>query len=171
MGNGSGSALKATRLEEFEDVFGDSPDPFGVAEWDLVWRWKEHHLGIRQDGRLVAYAGLIVLPVSVGGDRTDVVGLGGVGVVPDQRGKGLARAVVEGAVEYARGLGPERAMLFCRPDVAPLYAGFGWREVRDDVEVEQPDGPRTMPLRTMWLPLADGARWPEGPVRLHSRPM
>lgn len=109
--------------------------------------------------------------MSVGERRMDVVGLGGVGVVPDQRGEGLARQLVNGTMEHARGLGPEFAILFCHPDVSGLYAGLGWRELDGDVEVEQPDGPAAMPLRTMWFPLREGVRWPKGPVQLHSRPM
>ncbi|MFF7456412.1 GNAT family N-acetyltransferase [Kitasatospora sp. NPDC008115] len=162
-------------LEGYEpaEIFGDTPDPFGVDAWGITWRRKEHHVGIREepDGRLVAHAGLVVLPVSAGGRRTDVVGLGGVAVAADRRGRGLARAVVEGALDRARGLGPGAAILFCRPDVAGLYARLGWRPLEGPVEVEQPAGPVEMPLRTMWFPLHEGARWPAGAVRLHSLPM
>ncbi|MFE7592493.1 GNAT family N-acetyltransferase [Kitasatospora sp. NPDC057512] len=162
-----------SRLEDYDnrDIFGDTADPSRVAEWGLVWRLKDLHFGIRLDGRLVAHAGLVVLPLSVGRSRMDVVGLGGVGVVEDRRGRGLARRVVSGTMEHARRLGPEFAILFCRPDVVGLYARLGWREVADQVEVEQPAGPTVMPLRTMRFALREGAHWPEGPVRLHSRPM
>ncbi|WP_328941142.1 GNAT family N-acetyltransferase [Streptomyces sp. NBC_00250] len=167
------AAPAVVRLETYEqsEIFGDTVDPFGVAEWGLVWRLKEHHFGIREDDRLVAHAGLLVLPLSAGGSRMDVAGLGGVAVAPDRRGRGLSAQVVSGALEHARTLGPEFALLFCRPDVAGLYARLGWREVAGEVEVEQPDGPAVMPLRTMWFPLREGSRWPEGPVRLHSAPM
>ncbi|MDT0616122.1 GNAT family N-acetyltransferase [Streptomyces lancefieldiae] len=167
------AALTVTRLDAYDntEIFGDAPDPFGVAGWGLVWRLKDQHFGIRVDGRLVAHAGLVVLPLSVGESRMDVVGLGGVGVASDQRGRGLARLVVNGALEYAQVLGPEFAILFCRPDVAGLYTRLGWRTLDGDVEVEQPAGVAVMPLRTMWLPLRQGSRWPEGAVRLHSRPM
>ncbi|MEV6976627.1 GNAT family N-acetyltransferase [Kitasatospora sp. NPDC093806] len=165
-----------TPLEAYSpaEIFADTPDPFGVAEWGMVWRPKEHHFGIREaqpDGRLLAHAGLVVLPLSAGGRRMDVVGVGGVAVASDQRGRGLAREVVNGALDHARVLGPEFAILFCRPDVSGLYARLGWQFVEAAVEVEQPAGPAVMPLRTMWFPLVDGARWPEGAVRLHSIPM
>ncbi|MFF7993723.1 GNAT family N-acetyltransferase [Kitasatospora xanthocidica] len=167
------SASAVTRLQDYDgrDIFGDTPDPSRVAEWGLAWRLKDHHFGIRADGRLVAHAGLVVLPLSVGGKRMDVVGLGGVAVAEDRRGRGLARRVVSGTMEHARELGPEFAILFCRPDVADLYRRLGWQEVADEVEVEQPAGPTVMPLWTMWFALRDGSRWPAGPVRLHSRPM
>ncbi|MER6360305.1 GNAT family N-acetyltransferase [Kitasatospora sp. NPDC001527] len=162
-------------LESYDlaEIFGDTQDAFGVAALGFTWRPKEHHVGIRDepDGRLVAHAGLVVLPLSVGGLRTDVVGLGGVAVAADRRGTGLARAVVDGALARARGLGPHLAILFCRPDVAGLYARLGWHPLEVPVEVEQPAGPTVMPLRTMWFPLREGAQWPEGAVRLHSLPM
>ncbi|MFV6028809.1 GNAT family N-acetyltransferase [Streptomyces sp. NPDC056264] len=169
----STAAPAVVRLEAYDrsEIFGDAADPFGVDAWGLVWLPKEHHFGIRADGRLLAHAGLLVLPLSVGGSRMDVVGLGGVAVAPDQRGRGLAARVVGGALQHARTLGPAFALLFCRPDVSGLYARLGWNEVADEVRVEQPDGPAPMPLRTMWFPLQEGSRWPEGPVRLHSRPM
>ncbi|GAA1400149.1 hypothetical protein GCM10009639_40780 [Kitasatospora putterlickiae] len=162
-------------LERYDlaEIFGDTQDAFGVAALGITWRPKEHHVGIlaEPDGRLVAHAGLVVLPVSVGGRRTDAVGLGGVAVAADRRGQGLARAVVDGALARARELGPRLAFLFCRPEVAGLYTRLGWRPLEAPVEVEQPAGPVVMPLRTLWFPLHEGARWPEGAVRLHSLPM
>ncbi|MCX4758448.1 GNAT family N-acetyltransferase [Kitasatospora purpeofusca] len=162
-------------LEEYThtEILGDGPDPFQVAEHGMVWRPKDLHFGIRSepDGRLVAHAGLVVLPVSIDGSPTELVGLGGVAVAADLRGHGLARTVVDGALAHARTLGPRLAVLFCRPDKAELYARLGWQPLAGPVEVEQPTGPAVMPLRTMWFPLHDGARWPEGALRLHSLPM
>ncbi len=155
------------------EIFGDDPDPFQVAVHGMVWRPKDIHFGIHAEpgGRLAAHAGLVLLPVSIDGDRTELVGLGGVAVAADRRGHGLARAVVDGALVHARTLGPEFAILFCRPDKAELYARLGWRPVAGPVEVDQPAGPAVMPLRTMWFPLHDGAEWPGGALRLHSLPM
>lgn len=161
------------RLAEYTktEILGDSTDPFGVADAGLTWLPKKDHFGIRQDGRLVAHAGLLPLPVSIGGVDTRVMGVGGVAVAPDLRGQGLARAVVSAAVDHARTLGPRYGLLFCRPALVPLYGRLGWRALERDVHVEQPDGPVIMPLRTMWTPLRDDADWPDGEVRLLSLPM
>ncbi|MEU4280393.1 GNAT family N-acetyltransferase [Streptomyces tanashiensis] len=159
-----------TKTDQTE-ILGDSTDPFGVADAGLTWLPKKDHFGIRQDGRLVAHAGLLPLPVSIGGVDTRVMGVGGVAVAPDLRGQGLARAVVSAAVDHARTLGPRYGLLFCRPALVPLYGRLGWRALERDVHVEQPDGPVIMPLRTMWTPLRDDADWPDGEVRLLSRPM
>ncbi|WP_371622296.1 GNAT family N-acetyltransferase [Streptomyces sp. NBC_01116] len=159
-----------TKTEQIE-IIGDSADPFGVADAGLTWLPKDDHFGIRQKGRLVAHAGLLRLPLSIGGAGTQVVGVGGVAVAPDLRGRGLARLVVSAAVDHARTMGPQYGLLFCRPPLVPLYQRLGWRTVEQDVHVEQPEGPVIMPLRTMWTPLCDGANWPAGEVRLLSLPM
>ncbi|MGI5262026.1 GNAT family N-acetyltransferase [Streptomyces angustmyceticus] len=158
---------------ELREIAGDDEDPFGVAEAGLTWLPKQEHFGIRRDGRLVAHTGLVTLPLAVGPVETEVVGFGGVLVAPGLRGHGLARLVVSGALEHARTSGPECGLLFCRPHLVPLYQRLGWRTLEEDVQVEQPGGPVVMPLRTMWIPLRDGARWPggSGPVRLLSLPM
>ncbi|MGW1378420.1 GNAT family N-acetyltransferase [Streptomyces sp. NPDC002446] len=156
---------------EQNEILGDGDDPFGVAGAGLTWRRKDEHFGIRRDGRLVAHAGLVLLPVSAGGEETSAVGLGGVAVAADLRGHGLARLVVTAAVAHARTMGPRHALLFCRPPLVALYQRLGWHTLPGEVEVEQPEGPAIMPLRTMWTPLHDGAEQPAGPLRLLSLPM
>ncbi|AKA07251.1 hypothetical protein SAZ_36295 [Streptomyces noursei ZPM] len=170
------AAPAAVRLDDFTgadltEILGPGPDPFGVAATGLTWLPKEEHFGIRLGGRLVAHAGLRRLPVDLGGTPTPVIGVGGVAVAADMRGRGLARRVVAAALDHARTMGPPHALLFCRPALLPLYLRLGWREVPAEVRVEQPTGPVVMPLRTLWTPLHDGAIWPPGPVRVRSLPM
>ncbi|MCX4767805.1 GNAT family N-acetyltransferase [Streptomyces sp. NBC_01275] len=160
-----------TKTEQAE-ILGDGDDPFGVAAAGLTWLPKEEHFGIRHGGRLVAHTGLLRLPVAIGDAETEVVGVGGVAVAPDLQGQGLARLVVTAALDHARTMGPQHALLFCRPPLAPLYQRLGWRPLDEDVLVEQPGNRLViMPLRTMVTPLHDNASWPSGPVRLLSLPM
>ncbi|MFE6052183.1 GNAT family N-acetyltransferase [Kitasatospora sp. NPDC056446] len=161
-----------TRAEQ-QEVLGPGEDPYGVAYTGLTFRPKELHFGVRAaGGRLVAHAGLLPLPLTAGGTDLAVMGVGGVCVAADRRGGGLARAVVGAALEHARTLGHRHALLFCRPPLAAFYRGLGFREVAEEVTVEQPEGRlAVMPLRTLWAPLSAGAGWPEGPVRLRSLPM
>ncbi|MEU5776084.1 GNAT family N-acetyltransferase [Streptomyces venezuelae] len=168
------------RLPEYtqadqQEILGTGEDPFGVADTGLAWLPKEEHFGIRVDGRLVAHAGLRRLPVTVAGsDLTEVIGVGGVAVAPDVRGRGLARRILTTALSHARTMGPPHALLFCRPPLVALYERLGWQAIPTEVPVlvEQPqDRVITMPLHTMVTPLHEGARWPEGPVRLRSLPM
>ncbi|MEV7617771.1 GNAT family N-acetyltransferase [Streptomyces sp. NPDC089799] len=167
------AAVRLTRYTKAEqsEILGGGDDPFGVAHTGLTWLPKEVHFGVRLGGRLVAHAGLLRLPLSAGGFDTEVMGVGGVAVAPDLRGQGLARLVVDAALDHARTLGPRHGLLFCRPPLVPFYERLGWQAVDQDVHVEQPGGPVPMPLRTMWTPLRDDVTWPPGPVRLHSFPM
>ncbi|MFD9903831.1 GNAT family N-acetyltransferase [Streptomyces sp. NPDC059063] len=168
--------LTAVRLAEYtpddqKAILGDGPDPFGVADTGLTWLPKEEHFGVRAEARLVAHTGLLRVPIAIGEIRTEVVGVGGVAVAPDVRGRGLARTVMTAALDHARTMGPRHALLFCRPPLVALYERLGWRALDQDVHVEQADGPVVMPLRTMWTPLHEGARWPAGAVRLLSFPL
>ncbi len=169
----SPSAIRLARYTKTErdEVSGGAVDPSGVAETGLTWLDKEVHFGVRRQGRLVAHAGLVRVPLSVGAARLQVAGLGGVVVAPDLRGQGLARLVVTAAMEHARSLGIQFGLLFCWPDLIPLYERLGWRVLGDDLQVEQPDGPVTMPLQAMWTSLVEGAEFPGGQARLLSLPM
>ncbi|MFJ8025233.1 GNAT family N-acetyltransferase [Streptomyces sp. NPDC096311] len=162
--------LTAYTKTDQTEILGAGADPFGVADAGLTWLPKKDHFGIRQKDRLVAHAGLLQLPMMIGGVSTQVVGVGGVAVAPDLRGQGLARSVVSAALDHARTLGPEFGLLFCRPPLVTLYRRLGWRTLEGDVQVDQPEGPVIMPLQTMWTPLRDST-WPTGQVRLLSLPM
>lgn len=170
--------LAAYTCADQDEILGDGADPFGVADTGLTWLPKDVHFGVRSEGRLVAHAGLLKVPVSIGGAESDVVGVGGVAVAGDLRGRGLARTVLAAALDHARTMGPRYALLFCRPPLVALYERLGWRTVEQEVRVEQPGGPVVMPLRTMWTSLEagtaeapQGAVWPAGEVRLLSYPM
>src|SRR5262245_32244180 len=123
------------------------------------------------DGGLVASTGLLVVEVCVDdGDPFAVVGVGGVFVTRARRGAGLARVVVEAALERAVRMGPALALLFCRDAVAGLYRKLGFELVDGPVRVGQPTGTAVMPVNTMWRPLVEGAAWPAGPVLVWSEP-
>jgi len=61
---------------------------------DLTAEHFEQLSGLMDGDRMVARAGLVVVPVSIGENRSEMVGFGGVIVAHDQRGQGLARAIM-----------------------------------------------------------------------------
>lgn len=157
--------------EQYAELVGDEADPWGAGEDDLAWRPKDRHVGLRDDdGRLVAAAGLVVVEVQVGEQPPiPVVGLGGVIVTAPYRGRGLGRRVITEALERARAMGPEIAMLFCRAENVGLYQRHGFAEIPEPVFVDQPDGPVEI-SEAMWRPLEEGARLPEGIVKVNGLP-
>ncbi len=153
------------------ELEGDETDPFEVGNVRLQFRAKKRHVGLLdEDGALVASTGLVMADAQVGEEQFPVAGLGGVIVRASVRGQGLAREIVEAALDAARASEAKFALLFCRPDRAGLYRRLGFTHVPGEVLVQQPDGYEVIPLETMWKPLHDGADWPTGHLVLHSLP-
>ena len=106
-----------------------------------------------------------------GADRFEVVGLGSLVVTRSERGRGLMPRVVDPLLRLAESMGPERAMIFCRPDLVALYTGIGFIEITDPVWADQPAGRMEIPLSSMWRPLRAGVlAWPPGRVDVRGEP-
>ena len=159
---------------QYAELVGDDDDPFDAAEFAFEWLPKEHHVGVRHDdGRLLAAAGLVVVDVQFGAQPPiPVVGVGGVIVTASHRGRGFGRQVISEALRRAEAMGPEIALLFCRPETAGLYRRHGFAEVPGPVLVDQPDGIVEISRAgmTMWRPLKAGARLPDGIVKVNGPP-
>ena len=156
--------------EERTQLEGDEVDPFDAAGVTLQFRRKDRHVVLRDDGRLVASAGLTETEVEVAGQRFAVAGLGGVIVSAERRGQGLARRVVVLALNRAEATGLPFVILFCHPDRAGLYERLGFATITSAVRVEQPHGFEPMTQRTMWRTLRQNRSWPEGDVTVYDLP-
>jgi GNAT superfamily N-acetyltransferase len=163
--------LSSVDSDQWRALQGDEEHPWGGEAEALSWAPKTHYVGVPdEDGALLAMAATLTADVRAGEETFPVAGVGGVIVRPDMRGRGLARLVVEAVLPVAARLGPERAMLFCRPPLVAMYERFGFQEIGEPVTAAQPGGRIEMPLRAMWRPLREGARWPEGPVEVLGEP-
>ncbi len=114
--------------------------------------------------------GFTATDVEVAGTRFPVVGIGGVIVNAEHRGRGFARRVLEEVLVRARAMGPAFVILFCHRDRAGLYEGLGFMTIGSPVSVQQPQGFEAMPQRTMWYALRPGVSWPPGHVTVHGLP-
>jgi predicted GNAT family N-acyltransferase len=164
--------LAALTGQDWDAVVAGEHQPFGSLGAELEWRPKDRHFALRaQDGRLLALAALVGVEVEIeGAGGFDVAGLGGVIVTPSERGCGLMFKVVEPVLALAEELGPERAMLFCRPALVAVYRRLGFEEIAAPVWADQPTGPVEMPMRAMWRALQPGAEWPPGCVHVRGLP-
>lgn len=153
------------------ELEGDESDPFDASGITLHFQPKDRHVGLRDDaGRLVASTGIVMAEVEVDHERFSVVGLGGVIVTAQYRGRGLGRQVVQAALAKATKLGPAFALLFCHEDRAGLYRKLGFSPVDAEVVVWQAAGYVSMTQQTMWRPLHGAREWPPGDVVVHSLP-
>ena len=157
---------------DWADVIDREDEPFGAVPDGLAWRPKDRHVTCRAaDGRLVAAAGVLVATVQVDAEATfDVVGLGSVIVTRSLRGRGLMPKLMEPLMRIAHGIGPDRAMLFCRPELVDLYERFEFIRIAAPVWADQPDGRIEMPMVAMWRALRPDAQWPPGRVEVKGLP-
>ena len=166
--------VELERLSEHDwaEVVAGEQQPFGPEGSQLTWREKERHVGLRSgDGRLLALAGVVIVAVEIAGAASfEVVGLGSVIVTRSDRGRGLMMRVVEPALRVAEGMGPDRAMLFCRPELVGLYKRVAFSEITAAVWVDQPGRRVELPMRAMWRPLREGVAWPPGRVDVRGLP-
>jgi GNAT superfamily N-acetyltransferase len=165
--------LQALSERDWEELIAGEHQPWGREGAALEWREKDAYVGLRdEDGRLLAVAGAVVAGVRVGEDESfDVVGLGALIVTRSARGRGLMSQLVEPLLAIAARLGPARAMIFCRPELVPLYRRLEFAEIGAPVFVDGPDGGRIeMPLRAMWRALHPPVEWPPGRVEVDGLP-
>jgi hypothetical protein len=52
----------------------------------------------------------------------------------------------------------------------PVYGRVGFAEIAAPVWADQPGVRVRVPMRAMWRPLREGARWPPGRVDVHGAP-
>jgi predicted GNAT family N-acyltransferase len=158
--------LDAITTQQWSELVAGEREPWGGEAEHLVWGDKQRYVGLRgASGRLVAVAGAVTTAVDVAGaERFQVVGIGSVLVTASERGRGLVWDLLQRLLEIAADMGPERAMLFCRPQMTGLYGKLGFAGIPGPTWVQQPDGDVEMPLRTMWRPLREGVGWPDGRV-------
>jgi predicted N-acetyltransferase YhbS len=164
--------LGALTEEDWADVVAGEDEPFGPVGAGLQWRDKDRHVALRAcDGRLAAVAGAVLATVEVedaGG--FEVVGLGGLIVNRSVRGRGLMFRLVEPLLRLAECMGPDLAMIFCRPELVVLYRRLAFVEIAAPVWADQPQGRVEMSEPAMWRALRDGAYWPPGRVDVRGLP-
>jgi len=138
--------------EDWSALIAGEKEPWGAEGAGLQWREKERFVALREDeGRIVAVAGAVLAEVSIAEEAAfQLVGLGGLIVTYAMRGRGLMAQLVDPLLALAGRMGPERAMIFCRPELVRLYERLGFLEILSPVWAEQPGGRVEEPQRT-WL--------------------
>jgi GNAT superfamily N-acetyltransferase len=144
--------------------------PSGVAQYGLSWRAKQQHILCYADGQLVAKAGVLKHCFVMSDQTLWVGGVGSVITMPGARRRGHATATLEYAAAYLRdNLGVSYGLLFCAATLVPFYERIGWRLVPTPIIIDQPNGPMSCPLPSMYLQF-DPLPWPGGIVTLESEP-
>ncbi len=163
--------LPSFGVDDYAAVVDGEVDPFGTEHLPIRWRPKTGHVGLRHRGRLIGCAGWVPVDVRVDGTTVGAVGLGGVIVHRDHRGRGAGGPLVAGAMERMRATGRPLGLLFCRPERLDFYRDLGWEEVTPTVSADGEDGqPMVMPLRTCWTAFGPDVQAPSSDVHIDGLP-
>jgi GNAT superfamily N-acetyltransferase len=121
---------------------------------------------------LVGHVGLVLREAAVGGEALLLVGIGAVIVPPAWRGRGVGRAMLARALDYARA--ETRAacgLLICQDHRLSFYRESGWQEVVGPLTFTNWQGVReTCGHHVLVMPLREGRAWPAGEIDLGGLP-
>lgn len=155
--------------EEKRQLTGWGRDIFESEGLNLIWRPKEMHLILYENGQPVSHCGLIRQAITVNNNAVPIGGIGGVVTPPPHQHQGYARKLLQHALaEFATEQLPA-ALLFCREQLVPFYRQQGWQLINDSVLVLQPQGVIQFPASVMVYPL-NQFNWPAGAINIDSPP-
>jgi predicted N-acetyltransferase YhbS len=98
---------------------------------------------LRKDGQVIAHLAVQLRAVRLGEDLITVAGIADVATDPNQRGKGHAAALLQGALATARRSPATHVLLF---GTAPLYPAAGFRPIANPLTYLDLTGARTNAL-------------------------
>jgi GNAT superfamily N-acetyltransferase len=118
---------------------------------------------------IAAHVGVVDRIVTAGPDTVRVAGIQNLFVLPDFRGRGLGRAVMERAMEEAGRRGFECGLLFCVPDLERLYVLCHWQLLPRErvLRIDEHGREADLPSKNiaMYFPLARSS-FPPGTIHL-----
>lgn len=136
---------------------------WNVPEWMLITWLGETWVGLVE---------LSTRTITVGGAALRVGGIGGVYVLEQQRGKGVASAAVRRAVEFlCAEQKTDFVLLLCGDHRLSFYAGLGWQHVNNPAIYHQTTGvyPLTAEFNRM-IYACGSTLWPAGEIDFCGRP-
>ncbi|RKH01603.1 GNAT family N-acetyltransferase [Corallococcus carmarthensis] len=113
-----------------QELFCDYvPQVFRRADfrrWRAWGEWNDDYraFGLMESGRVVANASVMRMRLLLEGREVTAHQLGAVGCLPSHRGRGLARVVMNAALEAC---GDAPVLLFANPKVRQFYPRFGFQ--------------------------------------------
>ena len=157
--------------DDYAKIVDGELDPYGTDHLNIDWREKSGHVGLMDDRRLIGHAGWVPARArAAAGQIVEVVGLGGVMVHREYRGKGVGQGLVVGAMKKMHELQSPIGMLFCRTERVRFYERMGWHPIEGRITADQSDGLVEVPLVACWTPLVAGASLPATELHIEGLP-
>lgn len=119
-------ALNASLFALWDTVWGFLRAKEGIAgRLGYPWREVTTPFALVEDGRVIAHAGLLEIPLVVAGQAVTIGGMHAVCVAAERRGQGIGRRVMAAALAAADERGYPAVVL--ASEKVSLYAKFGFR--------------------------------------------
>lgn len=107
--------------------------PEEVTTFSATRAWNgcrpKYSVMLTKEERVIAHLGIVERAISVGGVAMRAAGVQNVCVHPSYRGRHLSAFLLEEAMSEAESRGFEVGLLFCIPELDPIYARSGWRRL------------------------------------------
>jgi predicted GNAT family N-acyltransferase len=124
------------------------------------------HILIRIGELLVSHVEIVERDANVGQETARLAGIGGVLILPEWRGRGLAKAGLQKAQAFiCEELDVDFGLLMCDQEIVPFYSKLGWVEVEGELIYDQPEGKVIFDDRAMIFNCSDMS-WPQGVIDL-----
>ena len=131
----------------------------------------EYSVVYRDGQRVMGHVAIAVRTITCEGKPIRVAGPASVAVSAGQRGAGLSRRLMDAALTEAARRRIPFGLLFCTPELEPLYFAMGWHRTDRPVIIRDEQG-RSVPLPpknvAMFIELGDDP-FPRGPLDLQGR--
>ena len=121
----------------------------------------------REGARVVGHVGVIVREIVAGGTPVTVAGIQSFAVIPNRRGTGLSRRLMEEAMVEAKRHEIPFGLLFCVPGLERFYISLGWRTLFVRARMVFEGAETEIPAKNIAMALPLAARpFPSGDLHL-----
>jgi predicted acetyltransferase len=131
-----------------------------LPEWSIV---------VLKDNKIIAHVAIVSRNIKIASQEFKIAGIQNVFVLPEYRGQGLCRMIMNSAMQQAKDNGFDVGLLYCVPELGKTYAKCGWLLLAERIILRTDNSGNIIPLPskniTMFFPLKN-KELPEGNIDL-----
>jgi aminoglycoside 2'-N-acetyltransferase I len=160
-------SLTKVELQEWSTLLREV---FGNGEDEMEWADIDWNVLVKLGNKLVSQVDIIDRIAQVGYHKVRLGGIGGVGTLPEFRGRGFAgMALASAAIFMEKEMGVDFGFLFCSPEMVSFYSRLNWQVKDAPVYYDQPGRKVLLDGKAMILACIRNA-WPDGEVDVSGYP-
>lgn len=138
-----------------------------------VWHKKRPLFSVvyeNDEREIVGHAAIVVRAITTTWNfRYNVASVQGIAIAPEFRHLGLARSLIQTALNESKSRGFDYAILYCKEPLVKFYQAQGWNLCDDHVVMwNEHDLPISMQSNCPMYYELSGKPFPEGPLDVHS---